>query len=111
MADQQGYFPKAVMGQAGADIIQHVIVGGGLEGDGAAEVFVLCAEPDGDDGKDEHGKIRILGFQLLFQIAGHGLGDDVVRAQGRLVAVLLQSTQWDEDNGLLPVYLLHFQSG
>jgi len=45
------------------------------------------------------------------QVFGHGLGNDVVRAKGRLVPMLLQGAKRDEDNGFLLVNLFHLKSG
>ena len=57
MAHQKGQLLKTVVYQAGADIIQHMVIGVGFQCDGAAEVPVFCAQTYGDDRKYQHGKI------------------------------------------------------
>ena len=111
MAHQKGQFFKTVMGQAGSNIVQHVVVGIRLKGDGAAEILMFRTKANRDGGENQHRKIGIRCQQFLFQIAGHGFRNQAVRSQRSLISMLLQRPQGNQHNGVFPVNLFHLQSG
>ena len=110
VADQEDQFFKAVAGQAGRDVVEHVIVGVRLEADGPAEIQVLDGEADRDRREDQQGVVRVDLLKLRPDIFGHGARDHGVGSKRGLAAVLLGRPQRDHDDGLFLIDPFHFKA-